>query len=49
MMLENWVVDLLESIKEESEKGGNFDLHLEKEMVKEIADAYNSTTWIEIY
>jgi hypothetical protein len=49
MTLEEWVITLLEDIKEAGEKGENFDLHLEKEMVKEIADAYDKSEWIEIY
>lgn len=48
-MLETWVIALLKDIKESGEKGENFDLHLEKEAVKEIAEAYDETTWIEIY
>lgn len=49
MILEDWVTELLNDIKEADAKGENFDLHLEKEMVKEIADAYDATKWIEIY
>ena len=49
MMLETWVVDLLKDIKEASEKGENFDLHLEKEAVQEIASAFDAVDWIEIY
>lgn len=48
-MLEPWIMELLNDIKEASEKNENFDLHLEKEMVKEIADDYKATTSIEIY
>ena len=47
--LENWVVELLEDIKEASCKGENFDLHLENEQIKEIADLYDAVEWIEIY
>lgn len=49
MDLEQWVVDLLKSIKEAACKGENFDLHLESDAVKEIASAYDLTDWIEIY
>lgn len=49
MSLEDWVVDLLKDIKEASDKGENFDLHLENVYVKEIADAYDNVKWIEIY
>lgn len=49
MTLEIWVIALLKAIKEASEKDENFDLHLEKEMVKEIAEAYDTSSWIEIY
>lgn len=48
-MLESWVIELLKDIKEAGEKDENFDLHLEKEMVKEIAEAYDASSWIEIY
>ena len=47
--LENWVVGLLKDIKEAECKGENFDLHLEKEAVKEIANEYDNVKWIEIY
>lgn len=49
MSLEDWVVDLLKDIKEASDKGENFDLHLENVYVKEIADLYDNVKWIEIY
>ena len=49
MILESWIIELLEDIKEASRKDENYDLHLEKEMVKEIADAYDKSKWIEIY
>lgn len=47
--LENWVVNLLKDIREASAKGENFNLHLENEQVKEIADLYDAVKWIEIY
>lgn len=49
MDLENWVVELLNDIKEASGKDENFDLHLESAYVKEIAEAYDKSKWIEIY
>lgn len=49
MLLEPWIMALLQDIKEAAEKGKNYDLHLEKETVREIAGAYDATTWIEIY
>lgn len=49
MTLETWVIALLKAIKEADEKGENFDLHLNKEMVQEIAEAYDTSSWIEIY
>lgn len=49
MDLEFWVVDLLKDIKEAADKSENFDLHLEAEYVKDIAAAYDETSWIEIY
>lgn len=49
MDLESWVVDLLKDIKEAAEKGENFDLHMEAVYVTDVAQAYDETTWIEIY
>lgn len=49
MMLESWVIELLNDIKEAAEKGENYDLHIEAEYVKDIATAYNNSSWIEIY
>lgn len=49
MNLETWVVELLDDILTASEKGENYDLHLELPFVNEIAKAYKDTEWIEIY
>lgn len=49
MNLESWVVELLNDIKKASLNNENFDLHLESPMVKEIVEAYDKVTWIEIY
>ena len=49
MMLETWVIDLLQDIQKAAEKGENYDLHLEPLVVNEIAEAYKQTEWIEIY
>lgn len=49
MTLETWIIALLEAIKEAGEKDENFDLHLEKEMVKEIVEAYDTSSCIEIF
>lgn len=49
MDLETWVTDLFKGIQKSAEKGENYDLHLELPAVKEIADAYKSVDWIEIY
>lgn len=49
MDLEQWVINLLEEIKEAGYNGENFDLHLESEAAKEIASTYDSIKWIEIY
>lgn len=49
MDLEQWLFNLLESIKIASEMDANFDLHLDSVRVKELASAYNATKWIEIY
>lgn len=47
--LEVWVIELLEDIKRASEKGENYNLHLESPAGDEIAKAYDDTKWIEIY
>lgn len=49
MILESWVIELLDDIKEASEAGKNYDLHLESPLVDEIAEAYRHTARIEIY
>lgn len=49
MTLENFVIELLEDIKEASNKNENFDLHMESIWVKEIAEEYENCKWIEIY
>ena len=49
MDLENWVIELLDDIKEAAEKGENYDLHMEAVYVKDVAKAYNESKWIEIY
>lgn len=49
MILESWVIELLNDIKEAAEKGENYDLHMQAPYVKDVATAYNETSWIEIY
>lgn len=49
MDIEAWVIELLQDIQTAAEKGENYDLHMEAVYVKDIAEAYNKTTWIEIY
>ena len=49
MMLESWIMELLQNIKESADKGENFDLHLEADVTKDIAQAFEETSWIEIY
>lgn len=49
MDLERWVIELLEQISDAGNNDENFDLHLEHDVAKEIASAYDSTKWIEIY
>lgn len=48
-MLEHWIVELLEDIKSAANKNENFDLHMESSYVKEVAEEYDKTKWIEIY
>lgn len=47
--LEQWVLVLLKEIEEAAEKNENYDLHLEKEAVQDIAYESRSLEWIEIY
>lgn len=49
MILEEWVKELLDDIKDSALKGGNFDLHMESAYVKEVAEAWNDCKWLEIY
>lgn len=49
MNLESWVIELLKDIKEAADKNENYDLHMEACYVAEVAEAYNSCEWIEIY
>lgn len=49
MILESWVINLLEDIKTSADKSENFDLHLEADTAKDIAHAYDEASWIEIY
>jgi len=49
MLLEPWIMKLLENIKAAVERGENYDLHLEYPAVDEIAQAYEQTTSIEIF
>lgn len=49
MDLEQWVIDLFNSIKVASELEAGFELKLDIEAVKKITSAYDETKWIEIY
>lgn len=49
MILESWVIELLEDIKKSADKSENFDLHLEADAAKDIAQAYDEARWIGIY
>ena len=48
MTLEEWVINLLNDIKDAALKSENFDLHLESKMVKELAEEWNTCKYIEI-
>jgi hypothetical protein len=48
MDLQTWVIELLEEIRQASLKDENFGLSLNRHDVKEIAEAYDKATWIEI-
>ena len=47
--IETWIIDLLDEIQGAANRNENYDLHLESSYVKEIANAYDLTTWIEIH
>lgn len=47
--IENFVVDLLNDIKEAGCNNENFDLHLEASVTKEMASEIDNIKWIEIY
>lgn len=49
MDLENWIVELLEQIRQASLKDENFGLSLNRHDVHEIAEAYDKAEWIEVY
>lgn len=49
MDLEQWVVELLESIKSASTMDAGFEMRLDIDAVKAIASAYDKVDWIEIY
>ena len=49
MDFETWFMELIYDIREAAEKGENFDLHMEHELVTEVVEAYNACKWIEIY
>lgn len=49
MDLEQWVIDLLNSIKDAGAMDAGFELRLDSDAVKAIASAYKTTDWIEIY
>lgn len=47
--MENFVVKLLDDIKEAGFKNENFDLHLEAEYTKALAEVIDNIEWVEIY
>lgn len=47
--LEQWVVELFKQIEEAAEKGEDYNLHLDKELVQDIAYDTRSLEWIEMY
>lgn len=44
-----WIDELLSNIEIAGDKGENYDLHLEAEVVKELADEIKKLSYIEIY
>lgn len=46
--LETWIIELLDEIQGAANRNENYDLHLESSYVKEISEAYDKATWIEI-
>lgn len=48
-ILESWVYQLLNKIADASEEGTDFTLHMTKNEVKQVQEAYAETIHIEIY
>ena len=48
-MLEEWVIDVLNEITKASKENKSVNIHITKEFVKEIAENYEATKWIEMY
>ena len=47
--LENWFIDLLKEIEQAAEKNEEYNLHLDKKAVQDLAFESRSLEWIEIY
>ena len=47
--LEQWVLELFKQIEEAAEKGEDYNLHLDKEIVQKVAFESRSLEWIEMY
>ena len=47
--LEGWIIELLKQIEEAADRGGDYNLHLDKEIVQKVAFESRSLKWIELY
>ena len=47
--LQQWVIDLLDTIHDLVPDGMEATINLDPEMVQMIKEAYEKTSWIEIY
>ena len=47
--LEDWFIDLLKEIEQAAENNEEYNLHLDKKAVQDLAFESRSLEWIEIY
>lgn len=48
-MIEEWVISILKEIEKAGDLNKTVEIHIDRELVKEIADEYKKLKWIEIY
>lgn len=49
MDFEEFIINLMVDITEAANDGLDFNLHLDHQKVKEVAQAYENVEWFEIY